>query len=61
MLKNQFDGLVKPFYKYKDGYYANLEKDRLNTNYIQMDTIKLITEQRRLVIRMTESDLHNNR
>lgn len=50
MLKNQFDGLVKPFYKYKDGYYANLEKDRLNTNYIQMDTIKLITEQRRLVI-----------
>lgn len=61
MIKNQFDGLVKPFYKYKDGYYANLEKDRLNTNYIQMDTIKFITEQRRLVIRMTESDLHNNR
>ena len=57
-LNTQFDRLLKPFVRRRDGIYAIGEKDGVQYKLFANDTVQPITEQRnKKVVRLTESQL----
>lgn len=58
-LNSQFDKLIKPFARRRDGIYAIGEKDGRRYKLFANDTVQPLTEQRnKNVIRLNESQFH---